>query len=712
MGAAMKRDDLLPLPHNVQVLLRWVWGIFVIGIGIAAYVGTPQQFQMMLTDTTNQPLDILWLDWPTQRVAVYLLSFDIVVTVSFVCLGSLLFWRMQDRLIVVLVAFFLIAFPLTQVSFARPLHNYALPDGTYPTPSLLTAFVEVNDAVAAMTIFLVFCLFPDGRFTPPVIRWLAVLWGIVSVFWLVFPQFPYSIVYGDTWERTPMMSGVVSCLYLLGGFAVLVYRFVWRSNRAERQSTKWIVFGCAAVAISGFVRHGPNNPFDYGLQGDIIGTPVTAALVLIFAASLTFAVTQRGLWQVDWLVGNSIISVLLLGLVTATYTLLVGSLSLLMRDLLDDNLIILMATAVIALVLYPIYQFVQNNVNRMLFGNRKQPERVMLDLTDRIAGTSKHENVPNIIVEAVGKGLRLAGVSIAVCSKEGAPGVVAEWGHVERDPERFDVIAGEYEAYLCISQRTRDNIFAPEEYRLLDRISRQVRPAVEQYILHRNLERSKYRIVLERQETLAALGRRLHDEVSNEMASLKLQMLTPGHFVAAARKQDPNAVDTFVRNFDRIRDRARHIAHESYRPELLMLPFLTAVENRLHMTAFETQQIKFRFCATSPWPKHTSLALRTCIYRALENCLSNVVQHAKATECTVTIGVTHASGDRRPVPYRQVARLIVSDNGRARHGTGPLKYGVGLASIAQDADDLGGQFEACHQDPHGFFVRLELPIHE
>src|SRR5437773_1104209 len=83
-------------------------------------------------------------------------------------------------------------------------------------------------------------LFPDGRFVPPWTRWLAAgpsVWWVAIIF---FPDLPLNF------------NGPAFFVFLAGPVVVQVYRYRRVSTSAQRQQTKWVVYGFS-VAIVGFL---------------------------------------------------------------------------------------------------------------------------------------------------------------------------------------------------------------------------------------------------------------------------------------------------------------------------------------------------------------------------------------------------------------------------------------------------------------------------
>jgi signal transduction histidine kinase len=90
-------------------------------------------------------------------------------------------------------------------------------------------------------------------------------------------------------------------------------------------------------------------------------------------------------------------------------------------------------------------------------------------------------------------------------------------------------------------------------------------------------------------------------------------------------------------------------------------------------------------------------AVRTCVYRVVQEALQNIATHSGAT----TAGVTVRVADGRLV-------LTVQDDG---HGFDPARMrGMGLLGMEERVKQLGGHLEIQSEVGKGTTLRVELPV--
>ena len=86
------------------------------------------------------------------------------------------------------------------------------------------------------------------------------------------------------------------------------------------------------------------------------------------------------------------------------------------------------------------------------------------------------------------------------------------------------------------------------------------------------------------------------------------------------------------------------------------------------------------------------------LFRAVQECLTNVAKHADATQVDISLAVTS----------NQV-KLNVIDNGKAAALPFSPSPGMGLLGIRERAEALGGKLTLSIVEPHGLQVSLTLP---
>jgi len=203
-----------------------------------------------------------------------------------------------------------------------------------------------------------------------------------------------------------------------------------------------------------------------------------------------------------------------------------------------------------------------------------------------------------------------------------------------------------------------------------------------------------------RQEERARLARDLHDAVKQQLFVIQ----TAGATAQARLGTDADGVRTAV---DQMRSAAREAMAEM---EAMLEQLQGAPIENAGLVAFLQKQCEalgFRTGADvtfepGPLPDEGSLdpGARQAISRVAQEALSNVARHARARHVAMSLGTV----DNRLV-------LRVRDDGSGFRSEGKPR-GMGMASIAARAAEVGGDFEVASAPGHGTTVRFSVPCRQ
>jgi signal transduction histidine kinase len=96
-----------------------------------------------------------------------------------------------------------------------------------------------------------------------------------------------------------------------------------------------------------------------------------------------------------------------------------------------------------------------------------------------------------------------------------------------------------------------------------------------------------------------------------------------------------------------------------------------------------------------------SAAVEVAAYRIAQEALTNVVRHADGSHCTVRLALD-------VTPQGTVLDLQVVDNGRGF--TPHAHQGVGMSSMRERVEELGGTFTIAANTPSGTVVCARIPL--
>lgn len=340
-----------------------------------------------------------------------------------------------------------------------------------------------------------------------------------------------------------------------------------------------------------------------------------------------------------------------------------------------------LAASIVAIGLVPARDRLQSLVDRLVYGERDDPWRAL----GRLGRGAADELPLDQVVAAVAESLRLPGAEV-----RGADGTTASWGTVGDEAMCVPLtLAGEPVGELRVAPRRGEKALGPADERLLEALAPLVALVLRSSALASALRVERERVVHATEAERARLRRDLHDGLGPSLTGIGLGLEavdTPALpdrsrvVVARVRAEVSASLEEVRRIIDDLRPGALETSD--------LLTLLRARADHLSSTTPVRVEIEAQGSLHQLSPAVEAAALRIT-----EEALTNVIRHARATQCTVTI----STGD--------ALRIEVCDDGVGF--TQPRPGGVGLSSMRARALALGGSLEVVGDG--GTRVLAELP---
>jgi hypothetical protein len=279
--------------------------------------------------------------------------------------------------------------------------------------------------IGYMAWMLFFYLFPSGHFVPRWTRWLALCWVLFSGSWLFTPFGPPS------W---PPVLFNATILILWGSFVVAqVYRYTRVSNAAQRQQTKWVVFG-VAVAVAGVLTTIFTVGAAVDLQPEEVGRKMLSmllmdAFMLSIPISIGIAVLRSRLFDIDVIINRTLVY----GALTATLVALYFGGIVLLQTLFvvltgeKSTLAVVASTLVIAALFNPLRRRIQSFIDRRFYRSKYDARKTLEAFSAKLRDETDLEALNNDLVGVVAETMQPAHVPLwlrpdtALKSKAGTP---------------------------------------------------------------------------------------------------------------------------------------------------------------------------------------------------------------------------------------------------------------------------------------------------
>lgn len=626
-----------------------------------------------------------------------------VLALVWIATGVVIFWKRSDDWMALLVALSLI---LLGPNFSPVTSLMAIVLGSTSFWGILITCIQ---ALACASFGGFFALFPDGRFVPRRMHWVLPL--------CLAAQLPLSIPLSwefSDWQWSPVIIAGPFMVTVIVLLPAQLYRYHRVSSAVQRQQTKWVLFGMIvvvpmdaanilpAIFFPALRQAGPAHTF-YVLLSEV----TFPSVLLLIPLSICFAMLRYRLWDVDLVINRTLVYGLLTASVVALYLLVVVGLGTLLSTL--GNLFFsLLATGIIAVLFHPLRERLQRAVNRLMFGERDDPYRLIMRLGQHLETTLAGVSVLPTIVETVAQALKLSYVAITWPQRDVAGSLIAaSYGDARADAEyvRVPLVyqqkpVGE----IVLAPRSPGEPLAEDDQRLLHALAQQVSVAVhavrltaDLQRLTRDLQQSREQLVLAREEERRRLRRDLHDGLGPQLASLTLKLETARNRLGHDHLADTLLSDLITRTQEAVAD-VRRLVHALRPPALDALGLLPALHEQLLQYSDQGNHAIHMSLETPNALPLLPAAVEVAIFRIAQEALTNVIRHSQASRCSISL-----SEDER----EQMLNLEIRDNGRGLpliRGTG-----VGLTSMRERAEELGGTWGIESLPSGGICIRARLP---
>ncbi|HEX2728259.1 MAG TPA: GAF domain-containing sensor histidine kinase, partial [Rubrobacteraceae bacterium] len=279
----------------------------------------------------------------------------------------------------------------------------------------------------------------------------------------------------------------------------------------------------------------------------------------------------------------------------------------------------------------------------------------------------------------------------------------AETGRPAGEALRLPLVYGsETVGRISLSPRAPGESFSAADRRLLKDLARQAGVAVHAVRLTADLQRSRERLVTAREEERRRIRRDLHDGLGPALSSAMLKL-------GAARRLLPSgspAAGFIVEVREDMRATVadvRGLVYNLRPPALDQLGLVLAIRDYAEQCALDDEA---GMRVTVEAPENLPLlpaAVEVAAYHIAREAITNAARHARARSCVIRLALKGAAG-------RLDLVLEVSDDGVGLPDERPA--GVGLHSMRERAEELGGVFSVGSSPEGGTRVSARLPAGE
>lgn len=553
---------------------------------------------------------------------------------------------------------------------------------------------EILLDITNTAFFVLLYIFPTAKFVP---RWsiLFLGLGLYEVLGRTVAEY-YEDFNGTGLDGIFLSPFFIS---LVAGIMFQIYRYFRVATPTEKRQSRLVVFGFLGLVMGVFgwgffmeyLAFQPDMP---RAMINLLAMPIIMVITVVpFPILLTVAIIEDQLWDIDLIINRTIVYTAITVITLITYVFIITLMNALFG--LNNSLVTsLFATVTIALSFQIIRQTVQQGVNRLMFGQREEPQTILLKLSQQLQTAIVPEDLLRISAETIGKSLKIPYVAIMI--RHGKDNIKqTEYGNNGMPTRAFPLVhQNEAVGDLIIGQRSPGESLNSADELVLSSVAQQLGAVVLAVRLQSDLRNAREKLVITREEERRRLRRDLHDGLGPSLASLPLKIDAAIDLI----EQDQNAsvnllIDVKNQSRSLVAD-VRRVVHNLRPPALDDLGLVAALRGAIAQIRNYPNGLHIQLHADT-MPDHLSAAVEAAAYHITLEAVTNVAKHAQAKQCEVHLiySTTHIE-------------IQVHDDGVGLPN--PVVSNVGLQSMRERAEELGGQFQI--ESHNGTQITVYLPL--
>jgi signal transduction histidine kinase len=479
------------------------------------------------------------------------------------------------------------------------------------------------------------------------------------------------------------------CQLLTFASIVAAVALVWVRHRGadphERTQLRWLLWAgimCVLMVLAAVTLS----------VGGIVTTIFLDLAVAALAVSVTIGLLRPGLGDVDALVAWTLTTAVVAAIVVAVDLAVLAAGTALLGDRLDQRDVTLVVLVLAVVVYGPLRSWLGGLVHRLLLGRRSDRYGAVSALAARLETIGTVDEQLPALASAVADTFKVRHVRVEVLTPDGGL-LSASHGTPPAEVQEIDIAyQAERIGLLVLPAQGYRSMLSRRDQGLLVDLVRQAAVAIRARLLATELQASRERLVLGREDDRRRIRRDLHDGLGPVLGGVALRLQAAGNAVDTDPARARELVGLARTEVSDALDDVRRLVHDLRPPALDDLGLEAAVRQQADRVRSEVDVE-----VTAEGATGLPAAVEVAAYRIVSEALANVVKHAGAHHVDVRL-----EGDATALT------VTVADDGR---GIGPdVTAGVGLLSLRERAEELGGRCEVTCPEAGGTTVHAVLPF--
>jgi hypothetical protein len=353
------------------------------------------------------------LGWSAEFYFWFNVVFLLIYYFAFFSVATIIFLLRPNERMTLFASVFLMAFGTANAYIVAPEYLSVWENA----PTFYIVCFLINNLLSWPLLFIFLSLFPDGRFVPSWIRYVAFYGFCFSVAWGFFPQ-----AFGAPEGWLAVLVAISIVVVFVGSFYAQIWRYRYYSGPLQRQQTKWLVYGLAVIVLVTlaqsvlvtFVIRARNPSPAATVVLDLVGILATTAFILV-PISIGFAILRYRLWDIDILIRRTltygILTALLVGIYFASVIALQRVLAF-FTGAQQSELVTVLSTLGIAALFFPLRRGIQQVIDRRFYRNKYDAQKVLSQFAETVRDETDLERLTASLVEVVNETMKPRTVSV------------------------------------------------------------------------------------------------------------------------------------------------------------------------------------------------------------------------------------------------------------------------------------------------------------
>ncbi|GAA4586142.1 hypothetical protein GCM10023194_31440 [Planotetraspora phitsanulokensis] len=626
---------------------------------------------------------VTWRDW----VDTYAIT-NIVFGVGFLLPASIIGWYRPRHPVGTLFMISGLGHLVTAAS--GMLLTYGLQHG-WPLPlerTLVTFYFAGWQLGIGFLANIALLLFPDGRL--PSRRWLPVLWLTIAagLYETVSSVLSTGTFFGHPGVTSILNVGLVQpnladsvfeLLFIplnIAWVTALVVRYRRGDERTKRQLL-WLILALIAMIVLNTQRW---------ITGD--GPILLLLSFVMIPLAVGAAIVRHQLFDIRLVLSRTLLYGLTLTVIVAVYAGLVAAFSLFVPPTAERGAQT-GAAILVAIGFTPVRLLMRRLTDRAFYGGRSDPART----AQQIGQTLHHEDDLGGVLDRTRAALRIPWIELSTA--DGAllaQAGTSQEGTTVEVPLRY---RGDHVGTVRVELRRGERSLHTADRDTLGLIGTPLAVALHAFQLTEQVRQARVATVEAAGAERVRLQRELHDGLGPSLTSVAFRADAASNLLRSDVEAAGRLIGEVRADLRAVIDDVRNIVYGLRPIELDRLGLDGALREHVAAIPAQTEKgVAVEVTAPRPIPS-LSAAVELAAYRIAKEALTNVLRHSDARNCRITLRVDDD------------LHVEVSDDG-SRPAT--WRPGVGLQSIAERAEELGGAASAGPIEG-GWLVTALIPIH-